>query len=156
MKQFCVCLIIAFTGNLTHADSVSTFDFFKSMKGSWNIFENGVLLPIEMTYALGSRDSIVEERFGRELSVFYIDKSDLLMTHFCNRGNQPRLKLIHGGQSDIFEFELVDITNLKSDSDPHVEKMRYKVIDSRRVDLQIIWRVGQDKRIEEYILQKKN
>ena len=77
-----------------------------------------------MTYEIGSKGSIVTEQFGKELSVFYRDGQGLLMTHLCNAGNQPRLRLRENGRPGIFEFEMFDITNLQSADADHVRQKR--------------------------------
>jgi hypothetical protein len=79
--------IIASAGELT------PFEVFQSLKGAWTIRADDKTMPFDMTYAVGSNGTIVTEQFGKELSVFYRDGDSLVITHFCNRGNQPRLKL---------------------------------------------------------------
>jgi hypothetical protein len=86
---FCVCL----TCSVLFAGEQTPFEVFKSLQGQWSIRAGDKTLPFHVTYDLGSNGSMVTEQFGKELSVFYSDKGNLLMTHFCNRGNQPRLKL---------------------------------------------------------------
>ncbi|WP_413574675.1 hypothetical protein ACLVWU_10635 [Bdellovibrio sp. HCB290] len=155
-KLFVLIAVLLLT-NISHAASDSTLDIFKSLAGSWSIQDKvtGKILPFEMKYELGSRDSIVTEQFGKELSVFHQDKKDLLMTHYCNRGNQPRLKLLTGNDPTKIEFELVDITNLDTPDDPHVQKIVYWVLDSTHLDLEIIWQIGSQVKSEKYSLTKK-
>jgi len=100
------------------------------------------------------KDSIVIEQFGKELSVIYLDGKNLLMTHFCNAGNQPRLRLKDGGQPGVLEFEMFDITNLKDASTPHVQRIVYKVIDAKKMTLEIIWKKGQSEESEKYALSR--
>lgn len=38
-------------------------------------------------------------RYSKELSVIYRDGENLLLTHFCNAGNQPRLRLSHRSEA---------------------------------------------------------
>src|SRR5262252_11106701 len=75
------------------AGELAPFEVFQSLKGAWMIRAGDNALPFDMTYAVGSNGTIVTEQFGKELSVFYRDGGSFVMTHFCNRGNQPRLKL---------------------------------------------------------------
>jgi hypothetical protein len=117
--------------------------------GSYN-----VTLPIEMTYESASKGSIVTEQFGQELSVFYRDGQSLLMTHFCNAGNQPRLRLRENTQPGIFEFQMFDITNLQSADADHVERVVYRIIDGKMIDLEIVWKNGKSEESEKYILTK--
>jgi hypothetical protein len=130
------------------------FDVFKSLQGEWAITAGDKSLPFHMTYSLGSNGSIVTEQFGKELSVFYNDKSDLSMIHFCNRGNQPRLKLKSGSAAGRYEFEMFDITNLKDPSADHVRAIIYEIPDSGHIHLRIIWKKGDGEESEEYALTR--
>ncbi|HEU0208090.1 MAG TPA: hypothetical protein VFQ78_03845 [Candidatus Udaeobacter sp.] len=136
------------------AGEQTPFEVFKSLQGQWAISAGDKTLPFHMTYALGSSGSIVTEQFGKELSVFYNDKGNLLMTHFCNRGNQPRLKLKAGGDASRYEFDMFDITNLKNPSDDHVHVMIYEVLDPQHMRLEIIWKKGGGEESEKYVLTK--
>ena len=86
--------------------------------------------------------------------MFYLDGDSLLMTHFCNQGNQPRLKLISSAVAGRFEFEMFDSTNLKAFSDAHVQKIIYEILDPQRINLEIVWRKGADEESEKYLLIK--
>jgi len=136
------------------AGEQTPFEVFKSLQGEWSISAGDKALPFHMTYALGSNGSIVTEQFGKELSVFYSDKGDLLMTHFCNRGNQPRLKLKAGGTSRRYEFDIFDITNLKDPSDDHVHAIIYEIADPQHIRLEIVWKKGVSEESEKYVLTK--
>jgi hypothetical protein len=135
-------------------NSGRSFATFKSFNREWAIESNGKTLPIEMRYEVGSKESIVTEQFGKELSVIYLDGENLLMTHFCNAGNQPRLRLKESGQTGVLEFEMFDITNLKDANTPHVERIVYKIIDAKRMALEIFWRKGQSEESEKYTLSR--
>ena len=78
-------------GSPASASELAPFEVFQSLKGTWMIRAGDNTLPFDMTYAVGSNGTIVTEQFGKELSVFYRDGDSFVMTHFCNRGNQPRL-----------------------------------------------------------------
>jgi hypothetical protein len=136
------------------AGEQTPFEVFKSLQGQWAISEGDKTLPFHMTYALGSNGSIVTEQFGKELSVFYNDKGNLLMTHFCNRGNQPRLKLKAGGTATRYEFDMFDATNLKDPSDDHVRAIIYEIPDPEHIRLEIIWKKGDGEESEKYVLTK--
>ena len=137
------------------ADETTPFEVFQSLKGAWMIRAGDKTLPFEMTYAVGSNGTIVIEQFGQELSVFYRDGDSLVMTHFCNRGNQPRLKLKSGGPPGRYEFDMFDITNLKGASDAHVQKIIYQILDPKHMNLEIIWRKGAGEESEKYVLVKQ-
>lgn len=49
------------------------------------------------------------EQFGRELSVFSMDNGALTLTHFCNVGNQVRLRQRSGTAPDVYEFDATEV-----------------------------------------------
>ena len=132
----------------------ATFETFKGLEGRWAIQSEGKTLSIEMTYAVGSKGSIVTKQFGKELSVIYRDGESLMMTHFCNAGNEPRLRLKESNSPGLLEFETFDITNLKDPDADHVGKIIYRIIDARKIDLEIVWQKGKSREWEKYTLTK--
>ena len=148
----CALLLAATTATAARADTAAALDAFKGLQGRWAIHSNGKTLAIEMVYDVGSKGSIVTEQFGKELSVFYRDGESLVMTHFCNAGNQPRLRLKQGSAGGRFEFETFDVTNLAGPSAPHVQRIVYKMVDERHVELEIVWKNGEAQNSENYTL----
>jgi hypothetical protein len=134
--------------------SATAFETFKGFEGKWAIRSGQKALPIEMTYESGSKGSIVTEKFGKELSVFYRDGQNLLMTHFCNAGNQPRLRLRENTQPGVFEFQMFDITNLQSADADHVERVIYRIVDDKTINLEIVWKNGKSEESEKYTLTR--
>lgn len=129
-------------------------DFFKNMKGSWSIHSDKKELSIKMNYDTGSRDNIVTENFGKELSVISKDGQDTILTHFCNRGHQSRLKLKSSSSKKKFVFEAFDLVNLPSKKDAHVHKIIYKLKSKSVVELNIVWKIENKEKTEIYQLSK--
>jgi len=117
----------------------ANFNLLKTLQGSWKIEVEGKPLAIEMTYDLGSKQSIVTERFGKELSVFYRNGQRVEMVHFCNAGNQPRLRLKDPSEPGVLDFEMFAITNLITPETSHVQEVIYKILDANTVKLEIVW-----------------
>jgi len=138
LRKVGLLLFLILAASAALGSSETTFETFKGFEGKWAIRSGKKTLPIEMTYESGSRGSIVTERFGKELSVFYRDGHGLLMTHFCNAGNQPRLRLRENIRPGVFEFQMFDITDLQSADADHVERVVYRIIDDKTIDLEIV------------------
>ena len=114
----------------------------------------GKTITTVMTYDVGSKDSIVTEQFGKELTVIHRDGQDLQMTHFCNAGNQPRLRLKKSRSPGLFEFEMFDITNLRKPDKAHVQKIIYRIVDDKHMELEIVWKKGDSSESEKYALTR--
>jgi hypothetical protein len=148
------CAVALFITQTTFAatDAEVSFEALKSLQGTWSIYSDGKLMATQMTYGVGSKGSIVTEQFGKELSVFYRDGRSLLMTHFCNAGSQPRLRLTESSSPGRLQFDMFDITNLAERSEAHVQRIIYKIVDNRRIELEIVWRTGESETSEKYML----
>lgn len=134
--------------------ALSPLESFKRLQGTWSIQSDGKALNIQMTYRLASKDSIVTEQFGHELSVFAIDGTTLTMTHYCNAGNQPRLRLQRQTASNVYEFDLYELVSPDGVPTDHVEKIIYRFLGDKRIDLRIIWRHPAGAETEHYLLER--
>lgn len=56
--------------------SESAFDVLKALQGTWSIEIEGKPTKFQMSYGVGSNHSIVTGQFGKELSVFYLNRSE--------------------------------------------------------------------------------
>ena len=154
LRKLAFLLFLMLAASAALGSSETAFETFKGFEGKWAIRSGQKTLPFEMTYQIGSKGSIVTEQFGKELSVFYRDGQSLLMTHFCNAGNQPRLRLRENTQSGVFEFLMFDITNLQSSDADHVERVAYRVIDDKTIALEIVWKNHKPEESEKYTLTR--
>jgi len=132
----------------------SAFDALKSLQGNWAIQSEGKPLTIQMSYDTGSKGSIVTERFGKELSVFYRDGENLMMLHFCNAGNQPHLRLESTSEASLLKFQTIETTNLSSPDAPHVQEMIYRFVSPDTIKLEIVWQKGESRQSEKYQLTR--
>ena len=132
----------------------SPLDAFKKLQGTWSIETGGKTLNIQATYQLASKDTIVTEQFGRELSVFAMDGTALTMTHYCNVGNQPRLRLKPQNPHNVYEFDLVAVISPKDAPPDHVETVIYEFLGDKQIDLKIIWWHPSGEETEHYRLER--
>lgn len=51
----------------------------------------------------------IEGRPDHPLTVFYMDDEDLVLTHYCDAGNRPRMKSRALSEANKVEFDLVDV-----------------------------------------------
>ena len=54
------------------------------------------------------------------VTMYHLDGDDLVLTHYCSLGNQPRLRAEPGGDINKIVFKFVSSTNLKSADDQHI------------------------------------
>ena len=63
------------------------------------------------------------------MSVYHMDKSDLMMTHYCMLGNQPHMKADGKGATDKVPFQFVSVGNANCDKDMFMHDVAYTFVD---------------------------
>jgi hypothetical protein len=108
-----------------------TFEELKKLYGEWKgTTASGGAEKI--TYRLIAADTVLLEAWvlssGREaLTVYHRDGDDLIATHYCPRGNQPRLKLTSASAEKRFFFEFVSATNLPDADATHQHRFEIQI-----------------------------
>lgn len=121
----------------------TAFEKLKSLQGLWDESawsdEGGGRRVVEYRLT-GDGTSLIEEFTGEPAmtTVYHMDGNELRMTHFCNAGNQPRMKATSWDGGDSIQFEFVDVTNLSSPDAYHTRTLRIEFIDENRVDLHFV------------------
>jgi hypothetical protein len=101
----------------------------------------------QLTYTIGGRGSVVMSvsRFANApqnsmMTAFYLDNDRLMLTHFCQAKNQPRLvatEISPDGRRVHFSF--LDATNMKSAQAGHMHEVIYQFIDENRMTSRWSW-----------------
>ncbi|HEY2251742.1 MAG TPA: hypothetical protein VGH74_11800 [Planctomycetaceae bacterium] len=82
------------------------------------------------------------------ISIYTVDGPDLVMTHYCMLGNQPRMKVSAkspGGKSpgNTLNFEFVGGSNLDPKKDKHMHSAVVTIVDADHYEVQGIgWENG--------------
>jgi hypothetical protein len=117
------------------ATAVEAFRLLTQLEGRW-LGSGGRLgtepeeTVHELTVAAG--DSVVMEVMDpggeRELNVYHLVDGDLMLTHYCGAGIQPRLKLdLDRAAPGVLPFVLVDGSGFNPDKDRHIHSARLVV-----------------------------
>jgi hypothetical protein len=67
------------------------------------------------------------------VSVYHLDGKDLLMTHYCAAGNQPRMKLDPKGKDNELKFTFAGGTNLDPAKDMHMHEGSITILDDDHI-----------------------
>ena len=108
-----------------------TFEELKKLQGEWNgtTSKGGAE---KVSYRLTAADTVLLESWtlssGREaLTIYHKDGDDLIATHYCPLGNQPRLKLTSATTDKGFFFDFVSATNLPDAEASHQHRFEIQI-----------------------------
>ena len=69
------------------------------------------------------------------VSVYHLDKGDLVMTHYCVLGNQPRMKADPKSPANQIRWTFAGGTNLDPAKDMHMHSATVTFIDDDRIEI---------------------
>lgn len=113
-------------------DAAAAFEKLKTLEGEWSgeITTQHEEVPegtvVHHAFHVSANGSVVQEVMneGTEhemINMYHLDGDDLLMTHYCAGGNQPRLKLdLAEATPTQLPFVYMDGTNLDPAQDGHI------------------------------------
>jgi len=136
-----VGLFMAYAGEPSHPPYSGSKEFqrMKELVGVWegtsNMSKEGEKVRIE--YRLSSGGSSVVETFlpgtaHEMISVYYDNKGQLTMTHYCALKNQPRMKL-QAADAQNFHFIFFDGSNIDPLKDSYMHSLTISFIDKDHI-----------------------
>jgi hypothetical protein len=129
-----------------HAAQRNTDDFLerlKQLEGTWRGEggtlggdSNSVVHEFRVTAGGSVVMEIMDPEGEREINMYHVDGTDVVMTHYCGGGSQPRLKLDHTkASSEVMPFTYFDATNLENPAaDRHIHASRLVFVDANHIE----------------------
>jgi len=132
-------VILLFSSNAQAKEtetSVSAFQKLSALVGTWKRKDSDGS-KFQIQFELTANDTVLMERWMRKekthsLTVYHLDQSNLLATHYCPQGNQPRLKMAANTKSSTIKFEFMDATNLTTDQN-HQHSLSFDLSDGNLI-----------------------
>jgi hypothetical protein len=96
------------------SDMQKAFEKMKTLAGSW---EGSIMgMSVQLTMRVTSTgNAILHEVTGRArpddpITMFYVDGDRLLLTHYCDAGNRPRMVGKLSPDGETVEFDFLDVS----------------------------------------------
>ena len=135
-------LLITILALATTASAQTPFAALHQLIGDWDAhFPSGSVVHVNNRVI--SSDSAIVESYSiigdkrpnaDTLTIYHPDGADLIATHYCGQGNQPRLRLDPASTPTDLRFTFKDATNLASPAASHLTRLRIQIIDANHYD----------------------
>lgn len=119
------------------------FEKIKKLVGTWvEADKDGKPTDkIVSVVKLTAGGSAVHETFfpGSDMemvSMYHLDKGDLIMTHYCMLGNQPKMKANPKSAANTIKWEFAGGTNLDPTKDTHMHSSTVKFVDDDHLEIE--------------------
>ena len=137
--------------HLPAASKNAGLEKLKTLVGTWVVSDKDgkpteeVMSVIKLT-AGGSaiHETLFPGQPHEMISIYTADGPDLLMTHYCVLGNQPRMKASTKSLSNKLNFEFVGGTNLDPKKDKHMHAATLTIVDADHYEVDGVgWENGE-------------
>jgi hypothetical protein len=153
VRRFMICGLLLAVSQASYGDDKSgaklpppptnaALEKMKKMVGTWLVADKDgkpteqVASIIKLT-AGGSavHETIFPGQPQEMVSVYTVDGQDLIMTHYCVLGNQPRMKADPNSSANQIVFQFAGGTNLDPKKDKHMHEATLTFVDDDHVEL---------------------
>jgi hypothetical protein len=131
----CSTLLLAVALSAGDNRGAASLDKMKALAGEWQ-GEGPNGKTVKATYKLVSGGTAVAETLevpGEPdmLTVYYANGGELMMTHYCSMGNQPRMRAASSSaDAKSLSFHFVDGTNMAGPGAPHMHDLKITFDDA--------------------------
>ena len=135
-----------------HATTVKNagLDKMKTLVGTWVVADKDgkpteeVVSVIKLTAGgTAVQETLFPGQDHEMISMYTADGADLLMTHYCMLGNQPRMKATPKAGAKTIHFEFVGGGNLDVKKDKHMHAAMLTIVDKDHIEIEGIgWENG--------------
>lgn len=128
-----VVLTLLSTAAFAQSDAQKSFEKLKMLSGSWKGSYEGK--PMQATLRVTSMgNAIVHEMKGEgpddPITMLYLDGDRLLLTHYCDAGNRPRMEGKLSPDGKTLEFNFLDVGNYSSKQGGHMQHATFTFVDA--------------------------
>jgi hypothetical protein len=108
------------------------FERLKSLAGTWTTTAATGHAAGTFRYTVTAGGSAIQEEMSpgtpnAMVTLFYMDGPDLVLTHYCAAGNQPRMRALPSEPDGTIPFVYAGGTNIDAEHDGHMHGARFRV-----------------------------
>ncbi len=115
-------ILLAFVTASADEPAAAAFEKMKALAGNWETNWDGKVQPMSLKVISAGSALMQTDEAESMVTMFHLDGSRLMMTHYCAEKNQPRMTADLRPDGSI-EFKFLDVTNLKSKDAGHMRRM---------------------------------
>lgn len=116
--------------------STPQWEKIKSLVGEWEGYamEDGQKMPTHISVRMTGDGSAVMHWMDagtphEMVTMFHMDKAELLATHYCSAHNQPRFRAVPSSEPKQVAFEFTDGTNIRP-GDGYMRRLAITFVDA--------------------------
>jgi hypothetical protein len=129
-----VILMSLSTVAFAQSDAQKSFDELKTLAGSWEGTFDGKPMQVSLRVTSMGNALMHEMRIaGRAddpITMLYVDGDRLLLTHYCDAGNRPRMAASMSPDGRTVDFHFVDVANFNDKQGGYMQHAMFTTLDA--------------------------
>jgi hypothetical protein len=129
-----VVLMSLSTVAFAQSDAQKSFDELKTLAGSWEGTFDGKPMQVSLRVTSMGNALMHEMRIaGRAddpITMLYVDGDRLLLTHYCDAGNRPRMAASMSPDGQTVDFHFVDVANFNDKQGGYMQHAMFTTLDA--------------------------
>ena len=125
-------LVLVSTAASAQSSAQRSFDQLKSLAGSWEGTLDGETMHVSLRVT-SMGNALLHEMKGKgpddPITMFHLDGDRLMLTHYCDAGNQPRMVATVSPDGNTIVFDFKEATNLLGTQGGHMQRVTFTLID---------------------------
>src|SRR5271156_5637993 len=136
MKRFLLALVLMglSTAAFAQSNAQKSFDELKTLAGSWEGTFDGKPMQVSLRVTSMGNALMHEMSMGGRsddpITMFYVDGNRLLLTHYCDAGNRPRMTATMSPDGKTVEFNFLDVNNYNPAQGGYMQHAVFTSIDA--------------------------
>ena len=120
----------------SQATAQQSFGQLKALAGSWEGTLDGKPIPMNVTLRVTSMGNTLMHEMKSTvtpddpISMFILDGDHLVMTHYCDAGNQPHFIATVSPDGKTYTFDFQSASNLLPSQEGHMQHVVFTLIDA--------------------------
>jgi hypothetical protein len=128
-----LALLLISTTVFAQSSAQKSFDQLKTLAGSWEGTMDGQPLHVWLRVT-SMGNALMHEMKGagpdNPITMFHLDGQRLMLTHYCDAGNQPRMVATISPDGKTITFNFLEATNLLGSQMGHMQSVTFNFIDA--------------------------
>src|SRR5208282_2782161 len=116
------------------SDAQKSFDNLKNLAGSWEGSVDGKAMHVSLRVtSMGNalmHEMSMAGRSDDPITMFYVDGNRLLLTHYCDAGNRPRMTATMSPDGKTVDFAFVDVNNYNPAQGGYMQHAVFTSVDA--------------------------
>jgi hypothetical protein len=132
-------------GPVVQSEAKTAFNKLKSLEGAWEgtvttVPQQGPIegKPVKVWLRVTSMGNVIMHEMkpsdlpDNPITMLYLEDERLLLTHYCDAGNRPRMAGKASADGKTVDFDFIDIANYSSKQGGHMKRAVFTTIDDNR------------------------